>query len=147
LPPSTVPYTLLGALLLAGCGADQTPSSTPAAPAATSTASPSPTATATATATAAQGNATRTIKGKDEFTRFGDVQVAITMKGGRITDVQPVTLPSDRPRSQLISQQAAPLLRSEVLAAQSAHINLLSGATYTSDAWAASVQSAIDQAG
>ena len=83
--------------------------------------------------------------GEDVPTQFGDIQVEIILKKGRITDVGWLKLPFDRPRSQLISEQAAPILRSEVLTAQSASINLLSGATYTSDAWATSVQAALNQ--
>jgi uncharacterized protein with FMN-binding domain len=51
----------------------------------------------------------------------------------------------DRPRSQFINSQAVPLLRSEVLQAQSANINLISGATFTSQAFATSLQAAIEQ--
>ena len=98
----------------------------------------------------ATGSARRTATGRfvgaDESTRYGDIQVELSLDHGRIVDVQWLKLPFDRPRSQLISQQAAPILRSEVLSAQSAQINLLSGATFTSDAWAASVQSALSQA-
>jgi uncharacterized protein with FMN-binding domain len=83
--------------------------------------------------------------GTDVVTKFGDVQVSLTLERGRITDVQWVKLPLDRPRSRYISQTASPILRSEVLAAQSARIDSLSGATYTSDAWANSVQSALTQ--
>lgn len=146
-PRHSLPCALLGAVALSGCGGTkpQRPTQPAAAPASTATAAA--TASATATPTASTAKTTRTIKGKDVLTQFGDVQVAVTLKNGRITDVEPVTLPSDRPRSQYISQQAGPILRSEVLAAQSARINLVSGATYTSDAWATSVQSALDQAG
>jgi uncharacterized protein with FMN-binding domain len=84
--------------------------------------------------------------GQDVFTKFGDVQVKVTISGGRITDVQAVQLPFDRPRSAEISQFAAPQLHDEVLQAQSAQIDLLSGATYTSDAYAQSLQAALDQA-
>ena len=84
--------------------------------------------------------------GQDVFTQFGDVQVKITISGGRIADVQAVQLPFDRPRSAEISQFAAPQLHDEVLQAQSAQIDTLSGATYTSDAYAQSVQAALDQA-
>jgi uncharacterized protein with FMN-binding domain len=79
-------------------------------------------------------------------TQFGDVQVRVTISGGKITDVQAIQLPFDRPRSAEISQFAAPQLHDEVLQAQSAQIDLLSGATFTSDAYAQSVQSALNQA-
>ncbi len=84
--------------------------------------------------------------GQDFPNQFGDTQVKVTIAGGRITDVQAVQLPFDRPRSAEISQYASPRLHDEVLQAQSAQIDSLSGATYTSDAYAQSVQSALDQA-
>jgi uncharacterized protein with FMN-binding domain len=84
--------------------------------------------------------------GQDVSMRYGDVQVQITVQGGRITDVQALQLPSDLARSAYISQVAGPLLHDEVLQAQSAQIDTVSGATYTSDAYAQSLQSALDQA-
>jgi uncharacterized protein with FMN-binding domain len=77
---------------------------------------------------------------------FGTVQVQVTMQNGKITDVQALQLPSDQRRSQQIGQYAAPQLRSEVLAAQSANVNTISGATYTSIGYLQSLQSALDQA-
>ena len=69
------------------------------------------------------------------------------MQNGKITDVQALQLPGGQFRSQQIGQYAAPQLRSEVLAAQSANVNTISGATYTSEGYLQSVQSALDQAG
>lgn len=76
---------------------------------------------------------------------YGTVQVRVTLTAGRITDVQAVRLPSGG-RSSEITAYAAPRLRREVLAAQSAHIDTVSGASYTSDGYARSVQSALDAA-
>jgi uncharacterized protein with FMN-binding domain len=84
--------------------------------------------------------------GQDVLTQFGDVQVKVTISGGQITDVQAVQMPYEKQRSAEISQFAAPRLHDEVLQAQSAQIDTLSGATYTSEAYAQSVQSALDQA-
>ncbi|MGA2513018.1 MAG: FMN-binding protein [Candidatus Limnocylindrales bacterium] len=78
---------------------------------------------------------------------YGTVQVQVTFQNGQITDVQPLQMPNDRSLSQQIAQYAAPQLRSEVLAAQSAQVNTISGATYTSLGYLQSVQSALDQAG
>ncbi|MGD0019914.1 MAG: FMN-binding protein [Candidatus Limnocylindrales bacterium] len=78
---------------------------------------------------------------------FGTVQVQVTLQNGKITDVQPLQLPNDQRRTQQISQYAAPQLRSEVLAAQSAQVDTISGATYTSEGYLQSLQSALDQAG
>ncbi len=77
---------------------------------------------------------------------FGNVQVQVTIQGGRIVDVQPLQMPTAHMLSQQIAAYAAPILRQEVLQAQSAQINLISGATYTSEAYAQSLQGALDQA-
>ena len=67
--------------------------------------------------------------------------------GGKITDVQAVQLPETDPRSAQISSFAAPQLRQSVLSAQSANIDAVSGATYTSDGYKQALQSALDRAG
>jgi uncharacterized protein with FMN-binding domain len=127
-------------LAVAGCGGHEKIQRSNK-PAAVTTPATTGTAATKTVKTAAPASGTRV--GKDIVTKFGDVQVSLTFKGGRISDVQWVKLPLDRPRSAYISQTAAPILRSEVLSAQSGHISLVSGATYTSDAWANSVQSAL----
>jgi uncharacterized protein with FMN-binding domain len=106
----------------------------PGAPAATPSASPSP--------VALSGSFT----GSDFPNRFGDVIVRVVITNGHLSDVQAVQLPSDRARSAYISQVAGPMLRSEVLQAQSANIDIISGATYTSQSYAQSVESALQQA-
>jgi uncharacterized protein with FMN-binding domain len=112
------------------------------------TPSPSPTDSSAASPSPSVGSGLKdgVYTGQDILTQFGDVQVKITISGGKITDVQPLQMPFDRPRSAEISQFAGPQLHDEVLQAQSAQIDTLSGATYTSDAYAQSVQSALDQA-
>ncbi len=69
------------------------------------------------------------------------------MSGGRLVDVQAPQLPSDRARSRPSASDAGPQLRDEALQAQSANIDTLSGATYTSEGYAQSLQSALDRAG
>jgi len=107
----------------------------------TSATSPRTTAPPSSTSTAA-----RTVDGPVITTRYGDVQVRATLNGKRIVDVQPLQLPKDRSRSVRISQNAGPTLRSEALQAQSANINLVSGASYTSEGYIESLQGALDQA-
>jgi uncharacterized protein with FMN-binding domain len=97
--------------------------------------------------TAAPSPATRTITGQAVDNQYGTVQVQITVQGHTITNVEAVQLPDDRQRSAYISQQAGPLLRQEALQAQSAQIDGVSGATYTSQSYAQSLQSALDSAG
>jgi uncharacterized protein with FMN-binding domain len=75
------------------------------------------------------------------------VQVEIVVSAGKITDVKALQLTDQGGRSVQISNYAAPILRSEVLKAQSAKVQNVSGATYTTDGYLSSVQSAIDKAG
>jgi len=79
-------------------------------------------------------------------TRFGSVQVQITVKAGTITDVTSLKLTDHEGRSVQISNYAAPILRSEVLQAQSADVQTVGGATVTSDAYLTSLQAALDAA-
>jgi uncharacterized protein with FMN-binding domain len=90
---------------------------------------------------------TRRLTGAAVQDPYGTVQVVVTMKRGKIMDVQAVALPLDSDRSRSINTAAAPLLRSEVLRAQSAQVDVISGATYTSEAYAQSLQAALDRAG
>jgi len=83
-----------------------------------------------------------TFTGSDESTNYGDVQVQITVANGKITAANDVQQPSDNTASNAVSQ-----LNSEVLTAQSANIQAVSGATYTSNGYIQSLQSAVDQAG
>lgn len=87
-----------------------------------------------------------TYAGSVTQTRFGDVQVQITVKAGVITDVTALHLTDEDGRSVQISNRAAPVLRAEVLQAQSANVQTVSGATVTSDAYLTSLQAAIDAA-
>ncbi|MFE2584466.1 FMN-binding protein [Streptomyces sp. NPDC059378] len=89
---------------------------------------------------------TRTVNGETVQTRWGPVQVRITLKDGRLTEVTAVTYPQENPRDQEINSYAVPQLRREALAAQSAEIDTVSGATYTSDGYRRSLQSALDSA-
>ena len=111
---------------------------------ASGSAGPSPTADA-ATATPQPTAATITVTGPAIDYYFGTAQVQVTLVNGTITQVVALQLPNEG-QSGWISQQVEPMLRSEVLAAQSAQINLISGATYTSDAYQRSLQAALDQA-
>jgi uncharacterized protein with FMN-binding domain len=88
----------------------------------------------------------RTIDGDPVDNPYGTVQVRVTLHGTKITNVTALQMPVDRQYSAELSQQAAPLLLQEVLQAQSAQIDLLSGASYTSQGYAQSLQSALDKA-
>ena len=123
-------------------GTSTAASPTPSAPAPTkgdTSAAP----TATAPAAAAGGSFT----GSSVSTPYGSVQIQIVVANHKITDVKALHLTDDGGRSVQISNGAAPILRSEVLSSQSAQVSSVSGATYTSDAYLTSLQSALDQAG
>jgi uncharacterized protein with FMN-binding domain len=105
-----------------------------------STNSPSTTAATTP-------SGTRTVDGPVASNEYGDVQVRVTLNGTQIVDVQALQLPHDRSRSARISATAGPILRREALQAQNAQIDLVSGATYTSESYSESLQGALDKAG
>ena len=107
--------------------------------------SPALAVTSGSTAPAVKG--TRTVTGDSVQTRWGPVQVRVTVKNGKLTDVTAVVYPTDNPRDQEINSYALPRLRTEALQAQSADIDTVSGATYTSDGYRQSLQSALDSAG
>lgn len=102
---------------------------------------PAPTAVPQPTA-----STTHTISGPVIDDQFGQVQATITVAGAKITNVS-ITAPQDNPRSAFINQQAVPMLQQETLQAQSANINLISGATVTSEAYLQSLQGALQSAG
>lgn len=106
------------------------------------TPSPSPAATS-----GGEPAAEVTVTGTAVQTRYGPVQVAVTFDGSTITNVVTVQAPGGERESVQINAKATPILAEEVLQAQSATIDTVSGATYTSDAYRTSVQSAIDQQG
>ncbi len=119
---------------------------TSATPTRTSTSTTGPaTATSPATAATTSGAAT-SYTGSAASTRWGDVQVSITVTNGKITDVAVPVFPSNNGRDQEINAYALPLLRQETLTAQNANINTISGATVTSKGYLQSLQSALDAA-
>jgi len=96
--------------------------------------------------TGASAKAVGTYAGSVVQTRFGSVQVQITVQAGKITEVTALQLTDAERKSVQISNRAAPLLRAEVLKAQSADVQTISGATVTSDAYLNSLQAALDAA-
>ena len=145
---SQSPLTSTGALPSAALpGASST---VPTGGSTTTSAPPDPTAapaSSAAAGTAGASAAAATYVGVAEQTRYGIVQVKITVSGKKITDVSFAQLTAFDGRSQQINSQAAPILLQETLQAQSAQINAVSGASYTSDGYVQSLQSALDKAG
>jgi uncharacterized protein with FMN-binding domain len=114
----------------------------------TTTATKAPAAaTTTAPAAPAKAKSSGTFTGSTQQTRFGPVQVEITVSNGKITAAKALQYPNNDFRSQQISQQAIPYLVQETLAAQSANIQGVGGASYTSQGWYDSLVSALAKAG
>ena len=90
---------------------------------------------------------TKAATGNSVDTRWGPVQVKVTLSGDRITDIAVLDAPANNPRDVEINDYALPVLKQEALAAQSAQIDTVSGATYTSEGYIGSLQSALDQLG
>ncbi len=122
---------------------------TTSAPGATTTPAPVKTAsgaTATPKATATTPAASQTVQGSVAQTRWGDVQVTLTVTSGKIVAVDVPAYPNGNFRDQEINARALPELVQETLAAQSAQIDSVSGATVTSDGYVESLQAALDAA-
>ena len=103
-------------------------------------------ASATPKASATTQAATRTVTGTVANTQYGPMQVQVTLAGTKITKVTVLQRTDDGTESDQIDANAIPQLTSETLAAQSAHIDAVSGASYTSSGYIQSLQSALDQA-
>jgi len=132
-----------------------TPAPGSSASSALGTAAPSGTGTASGTPSAAAGRSTtgataggtaKTVTGAAWPTIYGPVQVRVTVSNGKITAVTATEYPDGTPRDYQINQFAIPQLNSEALAAGSAQIDSVSGATYTSQGYIGSLQNALDQA-
>ena len=132
--------------------ASKTVVAAPAAPGSTGTGAGSGTASSGTTSSGSTSSGStssgaRTVTGSVAQTRWGPVQVAITVSNGKITAVSVPEYPSGNGRDQQINAGALPVLKQETLSAQSANIDMVSGATVTSDGYVTSLQSALDQAG
>jgi len=115
------------------------PSATPTKSGATSTAAP------TVAPAKPVGGVTGSFTGSVANTRYGPVQVKITVENGKIVDAQAVQAPSGS--NDRYTQKAVPRLREQTIAAQSANVQGVSGASFTSYGWYQSLASAISKAG
>ena len=88
----------------------------------------------------------RTATSPPMTTPFSLVQVQVTLTHGHLTGVETVALTGDGPHTQALNARAEPILRREALRAHSAHIDVVSGATYTSRVWIKSLREAIEEA-
>ncbi len=132
---------------VAGPAAASGSGSSAAAPPAGSSAAAAPSTASGSAGSGSSGSAqSGAIAGDAVMTRYGAVQVQITVSGGKITAADVLQVPNQDRRDQMINGQAVPILDREAVAAQSSRIDSVSGATYTSDGYIQSLQSAIDKA-
>jgi uncharacterized protein with FMN-binding domain len=123
-------------------------STTPASASTTSSSSGSGSATGTGAATSGStSGASGTATGTAIATRYGNAQVRVTIKNGKIVTIDALQLQSNDPRSVQISSSAAPILQQEALTAQTAAVDAVSGASYTSASYTQSLQSALSKLG
>jgi uncharacterized protein with FMN-binding domain len=113
----------------------------------TTTGSSSGSSSGTSSGSSGSGSGTTKVTGSVASTRWGPVQVQLTISSGTITGVTVLQQPSGNPKDTEINDQALPILTQETTAAQSAHIDMVSGATVTSTGYLESLQSALDKAG
>ena len=125
----------------------QGPDPTTAGSGGTGSTTGSSTTTSPSTSAAASSQSAITVDGASEMTRYGVVQVRVVIANGAITDVTALQYPQSEREDIKINSKAVPLLRAQVLAAQSAKIDGVSGATFTTDGYVTSLQSALDAAG
>lgn len=161
---STAAETVSAARVVTGVPSTTPPSSTaapatgsPTAGSATTGQGPDPAATdPSATTTSPNGSTTQvgpspaasvTVDGAEEMTRYGVVQVEVIITNGVITEVTALQYPQSDRKDVQINSRAIPQLRAQVLSAQSAKIDGVSGATFTTDGYVTSLQSALDAAG
>lgn len=107
---------------------------------------PSTTTTSSAPAPVATSYKDGTYTGTSVNVFYGNVQVQVTVSGGKMTNVRFLDYPQDRGTSVMINSQAMPLLQSEAIQSQSANVDTISGASFTSQGFVQSLQSALSQA-
>jgi uncharacterized protein with FMN-binding domain len=123
---------------VAGPPAAETPPTGPTAPTKTAPTTTAPTKTAP--------GAVQTVDGPAVETGYGPIQVRLTVRGGRILTATATDFPESAGPSRSINHRAVPVLQAETVSAQSAQIDAVSGATYTSAGYVSSLQAALDAA-
>lgn len=119
---------------------------TPPAASSNATGSTSTGSTSTgSSSSSSSASGTKTVTGDSVDTRYGPVQVKVTVTNGKVTSATAIDYPRNDPRDQQINSYAIPALNSEAVQNGSASIDMISGATYTSEGYIQSLQSALDK--
>ena len=147
--PIVLSATVAGTAAVLGFHAHKTVS--PLAVASTKASSPATSTTttpqSTKTKTTKASSATKTVLGDAMSTRYGPAQVRVTVSNGKIVKIEAVQLQNSDSKSAAISSYAAPVLQQSALSRQTAAVDTVSGATYTSLSYEGSLQSALDKVG
>jgi len=117
----------------------------PAASATTGNTTGTSAAGSTSGSTSGSSTGTRTVTGDTIDTRFGPVQVKVTVTNGKVSSVNAIDYPMNDPRDQQINSYAIPVLNQEATQAGNANIDMVSGATFTSEGYLQSLQSALNK--
>ena len=136
-------HTSTGASSTVASSIEQLNNSTPSS---TDSGSSGTSSTGSSGSSGSSSSASKTYAGDAVQTQFGPVQVQITVSDGTITKSEVLQVPWNNGRDQEINSQAVPILNSEAVQSQSAQIDMVSGASFTSNGYISSLQSAIDQA-
>lgn len=135
--------------IVSSVGSGSSGSSSPAGSAGTSPSTTAPTAGGTTPSAPASSPTTassrRSATSRLIQYRYGDIQLKVTEQGSRISNIQILAEDATDPRSAEINSQAIPMLQQQAMSAQSANIDGVSGATFTSEAYDQALQSALDQ--
>jgi uncharacterized protein with FMN-binding domain len=145
--PIVLSATVVGLAATLGVTTHHAESASTATTAAVSAPAPSSGSSASPRSSSSGSSATKTATGDAIATQYGNVQLKVTVAGGKITKIEAVQLPGGEPKSSEISSYAAPQLRQSALTRQDGTVDAVSGATFTSNGYQAALQSALDQAG
>jgi uncharacterized protein with FMN-binding domain len=147
--PIVLGATALGLAATLGFNAHQgqsatTPSASAAAPASSSSATSTP---ASPSSSSSSSPSSQTVTSDAVGTPYGNLQLKVTIANGKVTNIEPVALPANDPKSQAINAYAEPMLQQSALTKQDGTVDAVSGATYTSNGYLTALQSALDKAG
>jgi uncharacterized protein with FMN-binding domain len=145
------PVSTTNVVTFSAAGAGSSPTQTPSTSGASGTSGAPPTTTprpkTTPETTTTPRSVSKTVTGSAVMTNYGPVQVQITTSGRKLTNVAVLQYPNTNGRDAEINGHALPILVDETMQAGSAQIDMVSGATYTSQGYLQSLQAALDRAG
>jgi uncharacterized protein with FMN-binding domain len=135
-----------GSIIAPASLSQNTSSASPGSSNSKTTTTPTTTSPSTTNTTTSSKYKDGTFKGSVENAFYGQVQVSATISGGQLSSVNILQYPNDNPNSQYINQTALPYLKQEAIKAQSSNVSLITGATFSSQAFVQSLANALNLA-